>query len=136
MPPWPPRAPTRRWEEANAATAADVAPAFARLVGAPVAHAAHCGDVTCRMPMTPVHYRGHCQGGAVIAAADGRVLARRDRSQGPGFAMADVAIGRVAPLDSPPAGFWLHDRGPLPAVSWAYQNWHGKRWYARHGRHG
>ncbi|MEO8816183.1 MAG: carbon-nitrogen hydrolase family protein [Mycobacterium sp.] len=134
VPPWPPRALTRRWEDANAATAADVAPAFARLVGAPVAHAAHCGDVTCRMPMTPLPYRGHCQGGAVIAAADGRVLARRDRSEGPGFALADVTIGRVAPLDAPPAGFWLHDRGPVAAVNWAYQNWHGRRWYARHGR--
>lgn len=136
VPQWPPHALTRRWEQANAATAAGVASAFARLVGAPVAHAAHCGDVTCRMPMTPVRYRGHCQGGAVIVGADGRVLARRDRSEGPGFAIADVTIGRVAPLDQPPAGFWLHDRGPLPAASWTYQNWHGRRWYARHGRHG
>ncbi|MBS9535315.1 carbon-nitrogen hydrolase family protein [Mycobacterium sp. M1] len=134
VPEWPPHAVTQRWEEANAATAADVAPAFARLVGAPVAHAAHCGDVVCPMPLTPLTYRGHCQGGAVIVAADGQVLARRDRTAGPGFAMADVTIGRVTPLDEPPGGFWLHDRGPLPAVSWTYQNWHGKRWYAKHGR--
>ncbi|MGH3561191.1 MAG: carbon-nitrogen hydrolase family protein [Mycobacterium sp.] len=134
VPPWPPRALTRRWEDDNAATAAKVASAFARLVGAPVAHAAHCGDVMCRMPMTPLPYRGHFQGGAVIAAADGRVLARRDRQHGPGFALADVTIGRAAPLDQPAPGFWLHKRGPVPAACWAYQNWHGRRWYARHGR--
>lgn len=134
VPAWPPRALTRRWEDANAATAARVASAFARMVGAPVAHAAHCGDVDCRMPMAPVRYRGHMQGGAVIAAADGTVLARRDRRDGPGFALADVTIGRVPPLDTPPPGFWLHKRGPVAAAMWAYQNWHGRRWYARHGR--
>jgi predicted amidohydrolase len=134
VPPWPPRALTRRWERDNAATAATVASAFARFVGAPVAHAAHCGDVACRLPMTPLPYRGHFQGGAVITAADGRVLDRRDRDQGPGFALADLEIGRTAPLDSPPTGFWLHSRGPAPAACWAYQNWHGRRWYARHGR--
>lgn len=134
IPPWPPRALSRRWEDNNAATAANVAAAFARLVGAPVAHAAHCGEVACRMPMTPIRYRGHFQGGAVITAADGAVLARRDRRQGPGFALADVTIGRTAPRDEPPPGFWLHKRGPVPAVCWAYQNRHGRRWYARHGR--
>ena len=134
VPDWPPAALTRRCEAGNAATAAAIVPSFARLVGAPVAHAAHCGRVVCRMPMTPLTYRGHCQGGAVIVGGDGRVLARRDRSQGPGFALADVTIGRVAALDEPPAGFWLHKRGLLPAVSWAYQNWHGRRWYARHRR--
>ena len=133
VPPWPPRALTRRWEHANAATAAQVAAAFARLVGAPVAHAAHCGTVACRMPLTPLRYRGHFQGGAVITAADGTVLARRDRSQGAGFALAEVAIGRVDPPDEPPSGFWLHRRGPVPAACWTYQNWHGRRWYARRG---
>lgn len=134
VPPWPPQALTRRWEDANAATAANVAPAFARMVGAPVAHAAHCGPVDCRMPMTPLPYHGHMQGGAVITAADGQVLARRDRAQGSGVALADVTIGRVPPVDSPPPGFWLHKRGPVPAAMWAYQNWHGRRWYGRHGR--
>lgn len=134
VPPWPPGALTRRWEDANAATAAGVAPAFARLVGAPVAHAAHSGPIDCRMPMLPLRYRGHCQGGAVIADADGTVLARRDRLQGPGFAIADVTIGQVTPLDQPALGFWQHNRGPVPAASWTYQNWHGRRWYARHGR--
>jgi hypothetical protein len=61
------------------------------------------------------------------------VLNRRDAAQGPGFVLADVAIGRVPPLDDPPAGFWLHDRGPVPAEFWTYQNWHGRRWYRRHG---
>lgn len=134
IPPWPPRPLMRRWEQANAATAANIAPAFARLVGAPVVHAAHCGDVSCRLPMTPLPYRGHFQGGAVITDASGRILARRDRGEGPGSAIADVAVGRVEPPGEPPAGYWLHERGPVPTLFWAWHNWHGRRWYARHAR--
>jgi hypothetical protein len=52
---------------------------------------------------------------------------------GPGFALADVTIGRTPSLDNPRDGFWLYDRGPIPAALWTYQNWHGKRWYRRHG---
>jgi predicted amidohydrolase len=128
----PPRLFFHRVGEHNAATAAKVAPAFARLVGAPVAHAAHCGDITTRMPTTPLVYRSHFLGGAMITAADGQVLARRDREQGPGFAIADVSIGRVPPLDQPPAGYWLHKRGLFTAASWTYLNWYGRRWYPRH----
>lgn len=132
IPDWRPRMLTRSWQAQNTVTADRVAPAFARLVGAPVVHAAHCGPVACRLPGTPLTYRGHFQGGAVIAAADGTVLARRDRDQGPGFALAEITIGRVRPAGTVPAGFWLHRRGPLPAVAWAYQNPLGRRWYARH----
>ncbi|OBJ74116.1 carbon-nitrogen hydrolase family protein [Mycobacterium sp. 1274756.6] len=132
VPAWWPRRVTAAWQDRNAATAAAAAPAFARLVGAPVVHAAHCGTLTCRLPGTPLTYRGHLEGGAVIAAADGTVLARRDRTQGAGFALAEITIGRTAPADPVPAGFWLHPRGPLPAVAWAYQNPLGRRWYARH----
>ncbi|HTM84001.1 MAG TPA: carbon-nitrogen hydrolase family protein, partial [Mycobacterium sp.] len=132
VPGWPPRRLTASWEADNAATAARIAPALARLVGAPVVHAAHCGEFSCRMPGTPLTYRGHFEGGAVITAADGTVLARRDRDQGPGFAVAQITIGRVPPVEAPPAGFWLHRRGPVPAAAWAYQNPLGRRWYARH----
>jgi predicted amidohydrolase len=51
--------------------------------------------------LTPITYRGFVQGGAVIADADGRVLAR-DRRDGAGFAIADVQAGRAAPADPPP----------------------------------
>jgi predicted amidohydrolase len=132
IPTWPPAAVTRRLEARNARTAAHIAQAMARAVGAPVVHAAHCGDLSCDLPLSPVGYRGHFQGGAVICDATGRVLARRDRREGPGVVIADLQIGRTAPLDAIPDRFWMHRRGPIPAFMWAYQNAHGRRWYHRH----
>lgn len=136
IPPWPPAAVTRRLEAANARSAARVAPAFARLVGAPVVHAAHTGPLACGLPWLPgVRYRGHLQGGALVAGADGRVLARRVPADGEGVAVADVEPGRTAPLDPVPDRFWLHRRGALPALFWTAQRVHGRRWYARHTAH-
>lgn len=132
IPAWPPRSVTRRLEAANARTAALVAERFARLVGAPVIHSAHAGELECPLPWTPLTYRGRFQGGAVIVDADGRVLARRDRREGEGFALADVAPGRVPALDEVPDRFWLHRRGAVGSLLWTYQRAHGRRWYARH----
>jgi hypothetical protein len=95
-------------------------------------HAAHAGRLECPMPWWPTRYRGHFQGGAVIADAAGGVLARRDRREGPGFAIADVQIGRAQPLDPVPDSFWMHPRGPMPTFMWNVQRAHGRRWYARH----
>jgi hypothetical protein len=74
------------------------------------------------------------QGGAVIADAHGRVLARRDRREGAGFALADVTPGRVAPSAEIPDRFWLHKRGAVATMLWHYQRAHGRRWYRRHTR--
>lgn len=134
IPEWRPRWLTRRMEESNARTAAGVASAMARLVGAPVVHAAHAGPLECRMPWAPIAYRGELQGGAVICDADGAVLARRDRREGPGVVVAEVEPGRRAPVEDVPDGFWLHDRGLLASFTWSYQRLHGRRWYERHTR--
>jgi predicted amidohydrolase len=130
VPPWPPAALTRRLEAANARTAASIVPAMARAVGAPVAHAAHCGSVQCAMPLAPlVTYRGHYQGGACIVDGRGGVLAWRGAHDGPGIAIADVQPGRTTPTLESDAGFWLHRRGVVPAAVWTYQKAHGRRWY-------
>jgi predicted amidohydrolase len=134
VPPWPPRALTRRLESSNAATAGIVAERFARLVGAPVVHAAHTGSFECPSPWMP-RYRGYFEGGAVIADADGHVLARRERDEGEGFAIADVTPGRRRALDEVPGRFWLHSRGPAAATAWTVQRLHGRRWYERHVAH-
>jgi predicted amidohydrolase len=131
-PDWPPRAFSRRIEAANAHTAARVASAFARLVGAPVVHAAHCGPVVCDFPWGPARYRGHYEGGAAITDAHGRVLARRDASDGEGIVVADVEPHRVTAHDPLPSRFWLHRRGVPSAFVWHYQRLHGRRWYRRH----
>jgi predicted amidohydrolase len=134
IPEWPPRPVFRRLEAANARTAALVAERFARLVGAPVIHAAHAGALECPLPWSPVEYRGMFQGGAVICDAHGRVLARRDRREGEGIVVAEVEPGRTAPADPLPNGFWLHQRGAIATFLWHQQRAHGRRWYARHTR--
>ncbi len=131
VPAWPPRAVTRRWEAANRRTAARAAPAFARLVGAPVVHASHCGALACPALGLPLRYDGRYEGAAGIYAADGAVLARRSTADGPGVATADVTVGAVAPADDLPGRHWLHARGPLPAFAWHWQGLLGRREYAR-----
>jgi hypothetical protein len=121
----------RRREQANERLATSVAPRFARFVGAPVAHAAHCGDFRSRTPGMPMEYRGHFEGGASISDANGQLLAFRDRRDGAGFVVADVEPGRVEPVDDVPDRFWLHRRDLIAAVAWNVQRLHGRRWYAR-----
>jgi predicted amidohydrolase len=132
IPPWHPKALMRRLEANNARTAAGVASAMARVVGAPVVHSAHCGPIECGLPLSPVPYRGSFEGGAVICDARGEVLARREAHEGPGVVVADLEPVRRAPLDAIPDRFWFHDRGALASFMWFYQNRHGSRWYRRH----
>ncbi len=135
VPEWPPTSYTRRAEAANAATAARAPSVFGRYTGAPVVHAAICGPFSCPMPELPrVTYRGHFQGGAQIADADGRVLARRERSEGSGYALADVEARRTEPREAIPDRFWLHRRGVPGAITWNTQRLLGRRWYARNVR--
>jgi predicted amidohydrolase len=132
IPPWPPAPIFRQLEANNAETAAGIAPAMARAVGAPVVHAAHCGPIECDLPWLPIRYRGQFQGGTVICSADGTVLARRENHEGPGVVTADIDPGRTRPADTIPHTFWMHPRGIVPTLLWNYQRLHGKRWYARH----
>lgn len=134
VPSWPPRAATSRMEATNRRNATRAAERFARIVGAPVVHAAHCGPIDCPTPGLPLRYRGHAEGGAGIFAADGSVLAFRDRRAGPGVAIADVELKRRAPVLPVPEDFWLCDRGPIPTAAWWYQNRHGRRHYERRVR--
>jgi hypothetical protein len=78
-------------------------------------HAAITGAFSCPMPELPIlTYRGHFEGGAQIADADGKDLARRERTE--------------------PNRFWLHRRGALAAATWNTQRVVGRRWYARNLR--
>ena len=135
IPPWPPAAVTRRLEARNARTARRAPAVFGRFVGAPVVHAAICGDARCRWPELPfLTYDGHFQGGALVATARGEVLAERVRQQGSGVAVADVDVGRVEPAEPVPSRYWLHRRGAIAALTWNTQRVHGRRWYPRHVR--
>jgi predicted amidohydrolase len=127
-----PNWPFLRGAERRNARRAIVAPAvFARHVGVPVVHAAHAGTLSCRMPATPLTYRGHYQGGTQVCDADGQVLAFRARSEGEGVVVADVAVPGPRTGLQAPERFWLQPRGVIPALGWAYQNAHGRRYYER-----
>lgn len=131
LPAWPPRGLTRRWEAANERNATQAPVVFSRLVGAPVVHAAHCGEIECALPWAPLKYRGVAEGGASITDARGEVRALRTRSEGAGFVVADVELGRIEPAEAMPDEYWLCERGPIPALAWNYQRIHGRRWYAK-----
>ena len=120
------------WERANRARAIEAAESFALFLGAPVVHAAHSGELRCPMPWFPLPYRGRFEGGARVVAADGRVLAARDREQGEGVAIAELEPGRRTPVRDVPNRFWLHRRGAMAAFAWNYQRLHGRPWYRRH----
>jgi predicted amidohydrolase len=124
------------WLEAgNERRAHRAAATFARFVGAPVLHAAHAGPISCPWPWMPgIPYDGHFEGATLITDATGRILAERSWREGAGVVVADVEPGRIAPLDQPPARFWLHDRGSVGAFAWWFQRLHGRRWYERHTR--
>jgi predicted amidohydrolase len=132
VPLWRPRAVTRRWAASNEATAGRAPVAMSRLVGAPVVHANMSGPIDCGLPDLPgVRYRGRFVGAASITDASGAVVAARPAVQGPGVTVADVELGRRRPLDPVPDRFWLHRRGPMPAVVWHTQRLAGRRFYSR-----
>lgn len=135
IPAWLPRMVSHRFEERIAATARLAPSVFGRFVGAPVIHGAMTGRFSCPMPEMPaLTYRGHFQGGALVATADGTVVGLREREQGSGFVVADVQIGRSEPVEATPDRYWLHPRGVLSAYAWHVHRAFGRRWYDRHVR--
>ncbi|HON59617.1 MAG TPA: carbon-nitrogen hydrolase family protein [Smithella sp.] len=124
----------RLWEPANQLNAIAAVQDTARLIGAPVIHASHCGMVECPMPGLPIPYKGYFEGNAAIVDANGNVLARRHFDQGEGIVCADIQPGAREVAEPVPGGFWLRSRGPLPVFAWHHQRWLGRRWYKRHVR--
>lgn len=139
VPQWWPRALFRRWERANADRARQAAGTFARLVAAPVVHAAHVGDLNSRLPGQPGRYRGHFEGGTGAWNHRGERLAMLPpTSTGPGTAtsiVVDVPLAAgPAPAHLPPAppAYWLTRRGVVPTYAWHWQRLWGRRAYRVH----
>jgi predicted amidohydrolase len=121
------------WENENALNALACVQDTARLVGAPVIHAAHCGQIRCPMfglPLLP--YWGYFEGNAAIADAAGRVIALRRHDEGEGIVIAEVSLGAVHVHEKIPDRYWLRSRGLLPVIAWHYQRLVGRRWYRGH----
>ena len=132
MPTYWPRALGRSWlDKTYGEGYVRWAPRFARLVGAPVVEATHCGRLDCLDPTFRLRYRCPIGGGARICAAGGEVLAERGALEGPGVVVAPVEVGAVTPLEEPPDRTYLVSRGPLFASMWAVQRLQGRRAYER-----
>ena len=124
----------RLWEPANNRSALAAIQDSARLIGAPVIHAAHCGEIECPMPGLPIRYRGYFEGNAAIVDSSGHVLAHRSAAQGEGIVCADISLGAQAAIGEIPNRYWLRSRGFLPTFAWHHQRWLGRRWYSRNVR--
>ncbi|RHW26054.1 carbon-nitrogen hydrolase family protein [Nocardioides immobilis] len=110
-------------------------PPFARQMGCPVVDANHTGPLRFKMPMVGLPYITELQGGSIICDARGDTLAYRHRDQGAGIVVADVEPGRIEPVDPIPDRFWINEMDVVTRnLSWRLPNWHGKRWYDRHGQ--
>jgi predicted amidohydrolase len=135
VPQWRPRGLFAAWERANGDRALQAPADFARLVGAPVVHAAHVGDFDCPLPGLPGRYRGRYEGGTGMWASDGSGLAALPAvSAGPGTAtglIADVPVGRRMPPPAP-SRYWLTPPGPVPTFAWHWQRAVGRPFYRRH----
>lgn len=124
-----------RWETANSHNALAAVQDTARLVGAPVIHAAHCGAIECPIPGLPLKYRGYFEGHAAIVDAKGKVIAHRSSEDGEGIVCAEIALENQQADMAIPQSFWLRKTGLLPAFAWHQQRWLGRRWYKKHVRH-
>jgi len=130
---WPARV-RDPWEAANRENSLASLRDTARLVGAPVVHAAHCGRIECPMPGLPLAYRGRFEGNAAVIDARGNVVALRNGDEGAGVLYADIEPGEVPVHGEVPRRDWLRSRGTLPWFAWHHQRLLGRRWYRGHVR--
>ncbi|MBI5505906.1 MAG: carbon-nitrogen hydrolase family protein [Deltaproteobacteria bacterium] len=120
------------WDAQNREIMRSTPARFARLVGAPVIHAAHCAHFECQTPGAPfLRYSSHYLGEAQIVAADGSLLARRLHEEGEGVILARVRLGAEHPAEPLPQRFWIPDLPAWARAMWAFQNAHGTREYQR-----
>lgn len=106
---------------------------FARMVGAPVVHAAHAGEFEGFLPLFPgFSYRSRYLGETQIVDAEGRLLGRLRGEDGEGVLIAEVELGKnMPPTDPIPERFWIPDLPLQFRLVWALQNLHGRVYYRR-----
>jgi len=114
---------------------------FARLVGAPLLHAAHASVLEGRFLTTPfagttVPTRTQLMGETQIVDPHGTILARRTYSEGAGVITAEITLGATTPADEIPTRFWIPELDPLYRAIWHHQNLCGRRAYQRAKRKG
>lgn len=124
----------RRLEENNEKTSLLCIQETARLIGAPVIHAAHCNKVKYKALGAPLIYRGQMEGNAAIIDARGKILARRSKEEGEGIVLAEVELKAVETNEVIPKRFWLLRPNWVSLCAWYYERFQGKRWYKKNIR--
>jgi predicted amidohydrolase len=112
---------------------------FARRLGAPVLQASHCGRFRSRFPLVPglplaPGYDTEFVGQTQIVDAQGHVLAQRQAQEGPGFVIAELALGAVAPRLPLEDRYWIPRLPAFLHAYWHQQNACGKAYYRQKGR--
>lgn len=125
--------------EANRELSIQAPVEFAQRVGVPVIQASHCGKFNSRLLLIPglplsLSYDTEYVGATQIVDAQGKVLAKRDTSEGPGIVYADIELGAQQPLKDIKEDFWMPKLPWLIRAYWGQQNACAKPWYNRHGR--
>ena len=121
-----------RWKRQQAALPGQVA----RLVGVPVAHAAHVGPIVSDTPLGPgIPWPTTMIGESQICDRDGTILARLTEEDGEGHVSAEVTIAQPRPLDELRARRWIPDMSTIvtKGIAWYGMNTHGDVHY--HLRH-
>lgn len=125
-------------ERYNRSLAADAPIRFAKLLGVPVLHAGQAGSFDGRFLLLPgidvsVRYVSAFLGETKIVDAGGKVVARRDRDEGAGLAVADVLLEAVTPRETlDERSFWIPRMTRFHVGYWHHQNACGKRYYRKH----
>lgn len=102
----------------------------ARLVGAPVAYAAHVGPITGETPLGPgIPWGTEMIGDSQICDRDGTVLARLALEDGEGHVSADVELSDPVPLDPILDRFWIFNATVTEQAAWHAMNAHGTLGY-------
>lgn len=120
-----------RIHERNLEIMKETIPRFARMLGVPVVHAAHAGELSGALPMVPgFPFKSHYLGETQIVDGTGRVLARMSYEDGEGFITADIDIAKKeTPAEPIPDRFWIPDLPVQLRLMWWMQNLHGKCYY-------
>ena len=112
----------------------------ARLVGAPVAHAAHVGPVLSETPLGPgIPWPTTMIGESQICDRDGSVLARLSEEDGEGHVSAEVSVGAPTPVGEIASRRWIQDMSLIvtQGIAWYGMNFHGDvHYWLRHARRG
>ena len=105
---------------------------FAKMLGVPVIHASHAGEIEGKLPLVPgFPYKSHLLGETQIVDGTGQILARMRYEDGEGFITADIDITRrESPTETVPDKFWIPDLPLQIRFMWWLQNLHGA-WYYR-----